>query len=469
MAPRGHAWRAALLLVPSATALPSAGLAALVARPQAASAAVHTADTGVVAAVGVPTVSCPDALAGPAPAPDLLPWAATFPPTTASCRVEAGPVQVGIDGEARLVVSLAGGGWVAVDQRGALVALRGATGPRIPLAPASDVTRFSDGSDQVGFGYDADGELTRLLDAGPGAPGGDLTTFTYDADGELTGASGQSGTVSLSYDASDLHLTAVEDNASSWTFTYDTLGRLTSAGGGGETATFSYDADGRLVAASDHHGTTSFGYDAAGELTTIGIPNGSSASLAYDAAGELVAAVEPDGTTRYDYDTLGRLSRTTAPGGTTTTWNEDASARPRSEQVVSPDAPATTTTFAYDPAGELVSVAPGSGPATTAAALRRRRTPDRTEWERGAGGDVRLRPARRLAGAVVASRRVPPAPIRARRGDARRGLPPGARGRRTGGARILRRAALEPRAPRRCRPSGRRRAARRQPDRRGTT
>ena len=147
---------------------------------------------------------------------------------------------------------------------------------------------------------------------------------------------------------------------------------------------YTYDLLGRLTSAVDRNGwTTSLVYDALGRVTTQA-SNVSSNTLAYDLAGRLVRQTWSDGffvtyehlvtgETRvvrengalalatFGYDDLGRRTSLVRGNGTATRYGYDAASRLASlTQDLRGSAYDATTTFAYNPAGQIASRTSGN-------------------------------------------------------------------------------------------------------------
>lgn len=172
-----------------------------------------------------------------------------------------------------------------------------------------------DGSDGVGFGYDAASRRTSVT-----TPAG-ATNFAYDASDRMVAAEGADGEVTLTYDA-DGNL-AGDGQA---TYAYNLAGQLTRATpAGGAGTDYAYDGLGHRVAAGD----TSYAWDdlapharlaaeerdgevlrgygfGAGRIGFTG-PDGEAQYLHADALGSVLAVSGEDGAAdwRYDYSPFG--------------------------------------------------------------------------------------------------------------------------------------------------------------------
>jgi RHS repeat-associated protein len=268
------------------------------------------------------------------------------------------------------------------------------------------------------YQYDAAGNLTVITDAV-----GLTTTFGYDNANRLAGINYHDGTtpnVTLGYSPLGLR-TMMTDGMGTTLYTYDSLDRLTQsqvqfAGGPLKTVGYGYDlADNltslaypdsfglpslvvsrvhnkanRLTSVSDWLSNTStFGYDADGNVTSIAYPNGAHATYAYDNAdrisaitqtvttttflalnytrdgvGNLASAAEAGlGTGSYTYDALDRLAkdRLTAGSPLTRTWAYDGAYQVTDTKIEPGTGAVITTTRAYNPANELISLLERTG------------------------------------------------------------------------------------------------------------
>ena len=176
----------------------------------------------------------------------------------------------------------------------------------------------------TGYTYDGVGR-TRTVKDGKGQ----ITTYVYDAGDRTTqirydGATGcatASDCQVYSYDANG-NLTKRVDAAGTTVYAYDALNRLTgqttpaSSGGGAKVSALSYDLGGNTLSFTDAAGTTSYAYDAGNNLLSVAEPGGS-------------CAAGGSGCTRFTYDSNDARVKTTFPGGTTVERKDiDASGRP---------------------------------------------------------------------------------------------------------------------------------------------
>ncbi len=192
------------------------------------------------------------------------------------------------------------------------------------------------------YQYDADGNLTNLTDANShttlngfdflnqlnleAMPAGQQQTRTYDAAGNLQ--------------------TLTDYNGKTTTYTYDTLNRLLSRTPDPTLTdtpeSFTYTATGKRATMTDASGTTIYTYDAQDRLQTKATPEGT-LTYTYDAAGNVVSMTSSNAngvSVAYTYDSLNRLAT-----------------------VVDNRLPVgqNTTTYSYDPASNLATVAYPNG------------------------------------------------------------------------------------------------------------
>jgi RHS repeat-associated protein len=160
----------------------------------------------------------------------------------------------------------------------------------------------------IGYGYNADGELTSKTTTG--FAGASANTYTYDQAGRLTSWNNGSSTTQYAYDASGNRV-----QAGSATYTYDARDELTSDG----TSSYAYAADGDLSTVSGPSGTVTSTSDAYGQQGA----QGSQADV-YDALGRDVGTAVTNGaTTALSYEGIsgqlasdGNSAYTWTPGGT---------------------------------------------------------------------------------------------------------------------------------------------------------
>ena len=237
----------------------------------------------------------------------------------------------------------------------------------------------------LGLAYDPAGNLLSIT-----SPNSQVTSFTYTPDDLLAGFShsGDSTSYAYTYNAED-DLTQVQRNdGSTWNYTYDSADRVVSATDHNNTAlgaltvgrsydavsnltglaigslmplAYTYDARDLVATLTDAGGQSDFTRDPGGRLTQIATPEGSSRSFTYDAAGNPTQVQNVTGsgtqTFAYAYDANGNvLSENSA------TYGYDANDRLASWYDPMAD---VTTSYTYDPAGNLTTVKEDGVPVRT--------------------------------------------------------------------------------------------------------
>jgi YD repeat-containing protein len=235
-------------------------------------------------------------------------------------------------------------------------------GGAVTLAGSLVISADVRGDERAAFTYDG---LGRLLAADVG---GAQTSYRYGDDGRLTAASGPGGLVSYAYDSlgrlvaagdarlacGDLGLTrAVGADGSTVDYSYDSAGNLITADAGTSSARFAYDAHGRLTGAAVDGSTTAYRYS--GSLPVLRVTDGETTQYTYDGQRRLVRSSGGD-TVSYSYDTDGSL-RAVADSAGVTRFTYDRGGRLLG--IAEPDGVATA--FAYNEAGFLSLVVPGTG------------------------------------------------------------------------------------------------------------
>jgi RHS repeat-associated protein len=231
-----------------------------------------------------------------------------------------------------------------------------------PGAPASTIS------------YDSRGLVQSRTDAI-----GDKTSYTYNDAGELKTVVSPNGntsscqntqgcpaqyTTTFSYDGDGNRASVVNPLGGETDFTYDPLDRLTQkvvhgAQAGTETTGYSYDPNGNLAQVVDPMGrTTTMTYTALNQLQTRVSPLGNTTSC------QNTTGCPAQYTTTYAYNNDGKLNSVTGPTpmSSTTTYNYDNADLLQS--MVAPlgnvsgcgCASQYTTTYAYDPDGNLHTV-----------------------------------------------------------------------------------------------------------------
>jgi RHS repeat-associated protein len=237
-----------------------------------------------------------------------------------------------------------------------------------------EAVAYSDeGTPDVSFEYDADGNTTRMVD------GSGESTYVYDQLGQLEEATnGHGDTVVYEYDLAGQQQKIVYPNGKDVDRAFDEAGRLKSVTDWlGKTTSFAYDADSNLEEIQFPATTGNvdeFSYDRTGLMIAANFKKGaeSLASIAYerDPLGQVEAMVSeglpgPKEET-YEYDDENRLVKAGAeafeydkadnpiktPGS--------ANAFDKASQLET----GTGVTYEFNPMGERVKATPSSGPPT---------------------------------------------------------------------------------------------------------
>jgi len=196
-----------------------------------------------------------------------------------------------------------------------------------------DLTAMVDGDGKAwSYGYDGNGDRNSVTD-----PLGDQSTTGYNGDGWPTSAVSPKGNV------------AGCSCASQYTTTYGYLDGSGNSGFWGDATLItdplghqvhrSYDANRNLTSSVDPDGnSTQYVYDGADDTTTVQRPGGTSLVTDYNNDGTVADQKDGSGTVTqsYTYDDLKRALTTTVDPGTSPHLNQ-------------------TTSFGYDPAGNLLS------------------------------------------------------------------------------------------------------------------
>jgi RHS repeat-associated protein len=254
------------------------------------------------------------------------------------------------------------------------------------------------------YTYDARGDQVTATN-----PDGKTTKNSWTSNGQIQTTTDPNGTTTtVKYDSADESIgRSYSDSTAPVTYMYDTAGRRVAMTDGTGTSTYVYDVFGELTTETNGAGSaTGYGYDADGRTTSIRYP-GTAAPTAtrnYDAAGELTSVTDPGGTrssfgytvdgapttenlgnsdtitTTYDADdrvsntalskagtALGTVGVTRDGVGDILTQTPSAGAPGptvtntyTSDQYLSTSTTTSTTTLAYDAAGNPTSTAAGS-------------------------------------------------------------------------------------------------------------
>jgi RHS repeat-associated protein len=224
----------------------------------------------------------------------------------------------------------------------------------------------------LGFGYDADGLLT-----GAGA----ITLMRNAQNGQLTGttlgsvtdsygydSNGRFASYTAAYNGNTVYSESVVRDAVGritkktetvlgtthvWGYTFDATGRLTDVTEDGSFFShYGYDADDNRTTYTNTSGTANPTYDAQDRLTAYG-----SATYGYTLNGELSSKTVNGQTTSYTYDPLGNLLHVGPPTGSAIDYLVDGENRRVGKEVGG----ALTTGFLYKDGLNVVAQLDGSG------------------------------------------------------------------------------------------------------------
>lgn len=215
------------------------------------------------------------------------------------------------------------------------------------------------------YEYDMSGRLTKVID-----PLGNETRYAYDTLGNRTLQTDANGRVtSFAYDSLSRMTSQTDPLGGVASFAYFAVGQTaTVTDAGGNATSYAYDAAGRVrQVSSPDTGATTYAYNGDGTLSSKTDARGTAATYSYDAAGRLarIAFPAPAEDIFFYYDSTGstfgrgRLTSMTDPSGTTT-YQYDALGRV-TQEVKTVLGVAYTTSYAYDGAGNLLSIRYPSG------------------------------------------------------------------------------------------------------------
>jgi RHS repeat-associated protein len=248
--------------------------------------------------------------------------------------------------------------------------------------PAGYGTRLA--SDATVSTFDAAGNVTQQTSPAPaGQTGSETTSYTYDGDGNLltttgppTSNGGSSQVTTNTYDNGEKLASQTTGSgtsaASTVSYCYDPNGDKTSViyadGNTGGTATCSISSPWTVTATPQATYQTTYSYDSVRELVstttpkTAAAPNGATTNSSYDAAGNMITRTDPNGvTTTWTYTPLNQPSTVSYSGSSahSVTYSNDANGY----RIGMTDATGTSS-YVYDPFGELTSAQNGAGQVT---------------------------------------------------------------------------------------------------------
>lgn len=232
---------------------------------------------------------------------------------------------------------------------------------------SGDTLKTSSGATvaSIGYGYDADGNLTSKNTSGFAASASN--TYTYDFANRLASWNNGSSTTAYSYDAAG-NRTQVGSNVYTYdardqltgdgvnSYSYTAAGTLANQSSASASASFSSDAYGQEVGA----GVEAYVYDALGRaVTRTDTSTSASSALQYSGVANLVAS---DGSYTYTRDSVGALLGVNTVGGTTAT-GQLALTDLHTDMVgsFSPAGSALAGSATYDPLGNAVGAPTKAG------------------------------------------------------------------------------------------------------------
>jgi RHS repeat-associated protein len=262
------------------------------------------------------------------------------------------------------------------------------------------------GYETTSYAYDSNGNLVQVT-APPTVSGGSnqVTVDTYTPAGqvasETTGNGTSAATVSYCYDPNgdktavvyadgNTSGTALCESSSPWvvsssayptqagyqtTYAYDSAGEQVSvttpasaAASSGATTTKTYDAVGNTLTSIDPDGvTTTWTYTPLLSIATVSYSGSSahSVSYGYDANGSKTSMSDATGSSSYTYDPFGELTSTTNGAGQATGYGYNADGQPTSVTYPLPStatwASTDTVSYTYDHASEMTGVTDFNG------------------------------------------------------------------------------------------------------------
>ncbi len=185
------------------------------------------------------------------------------------------------------------------------------------------VDEWDQANDQTHHVFDLAGRQTSVTQA-YGTSSATTTQYTYDNDGRKTSVTVGSGA----------------SNAATTYYTYDAAGNLTGVSGAGGSFTYGYDnARNRISMTDGKNNKTVYQYDARKRLVETDYPDTDQTSVknSYDGPGNLISVTDQaQNVVQYAYDVANQLINVV--------------------QANSPNSPANTTFYGYDPLGNAIAL-----------------------------------------------------------------------------------------------------------------
>jgi RHS repeat-associated protein len=195
------------------------------------------------------------------------------------------------------------------------------------------------------FEYTDKGQVSKVTDAL-----GSATEYKYDAAGRVTTTtSPDTGKTAYAYNATGTLSTKTDATGITIKYVYDTLNRLTEMAfpDASQNIAYTYDhctnGKGRVCTMSDPTGTTAYVYDKLGRV-----------------ASEAKVVLKKTYTTDYAYDKAGNLTSITYPSGRKVTYSLDKLNRPDSVTATLNGTMTLAGNFSYDPLSNLKAVTLGN-------------------------------------------------------------------------------------------------------------
>jgi len=218
-------------------------------------------------------------------------------------------------------------------------------------------TIYADNS-MISYGYDAVGNRISVSDALS-----NTTTYTYDQDHNVESVSDPQGnTIDYWYTFGGLDSIGYQ-NVGYATYYYNNLGRVKDSYKIGELeASYQYDAAGNRISVTNTKGKiTNRQYDSLNRLTKIIYPDATSVTYTYDSLGRRTNMTDSQGITNYVYDKLGRLTKVDGPASNDTVeYTYDK----LGNRLTMKDPDGKTTHYAYDASSRLTSIIDPQGKVT---------------------------------------------------------------------------------------------------------